>query len=282
VATLTIDIEKNIPQALTINSDGVAVIIGNCNYAAFNRDVPNVDYAVRDAAVMKEYLTNTLGYRIGNIIYETDAGTGFFRSVFGTVEKPHGRLADFVKAGKSDVFIYYSGHGAPDVNEKRGYFVPIDCSPGDVDVNGYPLDMLYNNLALLKARSTTVVIDACFSGGSDRGMIIEYASPVGIRITNPAAYMTNGIVFTSSSSDQISSWYPEKKHGLFTYFFLKGFRGDADDNNDGSISAGELKAYVSDSTEGVPYWARRLHDGRTQQPGFFGDEKLVIRGKVKE
>ncbi|MDP8240339.1 MAG: caspase family protein [Candidatus Hatepunaea meridiana] len=204
-----------------------------------------------------------------------------FRDVFGTKEEPEGRLSHLVKAGKSDVFVYYSGHGAPDVKEKKGYFVPIDCTPNSVNRNGYPLDLLYNNISHCKARSTTVVIDACFSGGSDSGMLINAASPVGINITNPAAHWKNGALFTSSSKDEISSWYPEKKHGLFTYFFLKGMQGAADADRNGKVSAGELHSYLSDTTEGVPYWARRLFNGRDQNPSFLGDEGIDLRGKVQ-
>jgi hypothetical protein len=106
-------------------------------------------------------------------------------------------------------------------------------------------------------------------------MLIAAASPVGIRVTDAAMLLKNAAVFTSSSSDQISSWYPEKKHGLFTYFFLKGLQGAADGDGDGKITAGELNGFVSDRTEGVPYWARRLH-GREQTPEFRGDETQVL------
>jgi len=95
-------------------------------------------------------------------------------------------------------------------------------------------------------------------------------------VTNPALALTEGAVFTSSSGDEISSWYPEMGHGLFTYFFLKALRGEADMDGDRRITAGELSAYVADRSEGVPYWARRLYQGRQQTPGFFGDGERVM------
>ncbi|MFC2150643.1 caspase family protein [Calditrichota bacterium] len=272
-------VDKEIPIAKTKNRDAVAVVIGNTNYPA---DVPAVEFALQDAIVMNEYLVRALGYREGNIIFQNDAGLAFFRDVFGTAEEPRGQLANMIKQDKSDVFVYYSGHGAPDVNEQRGYLVPVDCHPNSVNRNGYPLDLLYDNLGKCGAKSITVVIDACFSGGSDKGMLIGQASPVGIKVNDPTmSWGINGALFTATSSGQIASWYAGKKHGLYTYFFLKGLQGSADvppyGNGDGTITAGEMQAFLSDPTESVPYWARRLHNGREQSPEFRGNLAKVIK-----
>ena len=276
------DVDLNIPRAQDENRDAVAVIIGNCNYSEYNLDVPNVEYAINDVRIVKEYVIEALGYREGNILYYEDATLTDLRDVFGTESEPEGRLAYTVKPGKSDVFIYYSGHGAPDIEERRGYFVPVNCKPDAVRRNGYPLDLFYNNLRSIEARSFTIVIDACFSGASGNGeMIILAASPIGINITNPALLLKNSAVFTSSSGNEISSWFPEKSHGMFTYFFLRGLQGQADFNFDGQISADELYSYLSDKTDGVIYWARRLFMGRRQTPMFFGDKDMIIRGFVK-
>lgn len=281
VPSLTVDVDENIPRAKIANRDGVAVVVGNRDYAEHNLDVGDVEFAVRDAAVMKEYLITALGYQEGNILYYTNVTTATFRSVFGVKEAPEGRLAQLVKPGKSEVFVYYSGHGGPDVTEKRGYFIPVDCAPGDVRLNGYPLDLFYENLGKIEARAITVVIDACFSGSTQKGMLLAAASPIAIVIENPAVLLRNGAVFTSSSGEEISSWYPEMKHGLFTYFFLRGLQGRADVDQNGQLSAEELHAYVADRTEGVPYLARRLYQGRSQTPNFFGGGQQVIRGKVE-
>ena len=34
------------------------------------------------------------------------------------------------------------------------------------------------------------------------------------------------------------------RHGLFTYYLLRGLRGDADTNRDGVVTLGELAGYV--------------------------------------
>jgi uncharacterized caspase-like protein len=201
----------------------------------------------------------------------TDAKLSDFNSIFGTETKPRGKLARYIKPGVSDVFIYYSGHGAPDIETKKAYFVPVDCDPQSIDVNGYSLDTFYKNISLLDARSITVVIEACFSGNSGGGSLLK-ANPVAIDVSREATI--NGTVITSSSGDEVSAWYPEKKHSLFTYFFLKGISGAADRDQDRKITVGELQSYISSRTEGVPYWAGRR--GISQTPIVHGNETDVL------
>ena len=270
VPTLSVDVDLNVPELKRENKFGIAVIIGNKDYRS--RDVPPVDYAIRDAAVVKEYAEKTLGYRPGNIIYVENATQANFRAIFGSETDHRGKLYNYVRPGRSDVFIYYSGHGAPDPSGPTGYFVPVDCDPSQVRLNGYSLENFSKNLAKIPAKSVTVVLDACFSGGSERGMLLRNASPVYFDIGNPLAVLKNAVVFTSSSGDQISSWYPQKRHGLFTYFFLKGLQGEADKNRNGRIDADELFAFVQ---EEVSYMARRLA-GRDQNPQLIGNRDSAI------
>jgi len=264
-----IDIESNIPTTRKINKHAIAVIIGNRNY--LNPDVPTVDFAIRDATLMKEYLMTAFGYQEGNIIYLEDATQGTFFSTFGT-DSRNGKLHNYIKKNKSDVFVYYSGHGAPDPETKDGYFVPVDCDPSLVALNGYSLDLFYSQIRKLKAKSLTVVIDACFSGSSDTGMLLKNISPVFIEVNQKALTGNNATIFTSADGEQVSSWYPDKKHSLFTYFYLRGIQGEADTNGDKVLTVGELQNYLEDN---VSYMARRLNN-REQTPQLTGDQTKVL------
>jgi len=263
------DVDVNILQTRIRNPDGVAVVIGNRYYKS--PEIPEVKYADNDARVVKEYLVKTLGYKETNIIFKLDATKAEFEQIFGIKGNPEGRLNEYIKPGKSDVFIYYSGHGAPDPNTRKGYFIPSDCDSSRYSLNGYPLDVFYENVSKLEAKSITIVLDACFSGATNSGKsLVSNASPFGIRVDNPTVAKGNTVCLTSSEGDQISSWYDDKRHGLFTYFFLKGLGGVADKDGNNKLTYEELYAYISDNTEGVPYWARRLHEGRKQTPTIQG------------
>jgi len=117
-----------------------------------------------------------------------------------------------------------------------------------------------------------VVLDACFSGNTDKGMLFKGISPAMVKVKKEYQRPAGAILMTSASADQVSAWYPEKRHALFTYFFFKGLQGDANKNGDGKITVGELSDYLK---ENVPYMARRLK-GLEQQPVVMGNPADVL------
>jgi hypothetical protein len=247
------DIMKNIPGASVQNRDAIAVVIGNSEYMKTG----TVNYAINDAEAIRKYLIRTLGYKDGNIFFLKNALKSDFEIHFGVKGNHQGKLFNAVKEGKSDVFIYYSGHGAPGLKDRKGYFVPVEADPQYVEFGGYSLDVFYENISKLSARSLTIVLDSCFSGAT----IFKNISPIVLEVSNPVVSLKNGVVITSSKGAQVSSWYNEKEHGMFTYFFLKAIHDkNADFDKDNKLTYNEIYKYVSDKTEGVPYYARRLHN----------------------
>ena len=49
---------------------------------------------------------------------------------------------------------------------------------------------------------------------------------------------------TAAAGDETAKPLEEAKHGMFSYFLMKGMEGEADANNDNEITAGELNLYV--------------------------------------
>ena len=260
-----IDVRKNIPKTKMKNVDGVAVIIGNRDY---ENEIPSVDFALSDAEFVKQYLINTMGYDKQNIIHVENA-------TLGTMIKVFLKAKNFYKEGKSDIFIYYSGHGSPDIESNQSYFVPVDADPNYIKKTGYALNDLYELLNELDAKSCTVVIDACFSGRTESGeMLLDDASPLAWSTESSQLIGENSAVFTSASGKQISSWYRGKKHSLFTYFFLKALQGDADQNNDKQLTILEIETYID---ENVPYHARRIDREQTPEVDASNKDRVLVR-----
>ncbi len=245
--------------------DDVAVIIGNADYRS--GDIPAVPPARNDAAAVRRYVVEGLGVRPGNIIQMSDATAAQLAEVFGTDRDPRGRLYDWVKPGRSRVFVYYAGHGAPSGPGGSPMLVPADASATAIALSGYPLATLYANLSRLPAAGVTVVLEACFSGTSAAGTLVPNASPVAI-VAKPARVPARLTVIAAGAADQIASWEPDRSHGLFTEYFLKGVAGAADrppgGNGDGTVTMDELRRYL-DGT--VAYYARRYW-GRDQTVSF--------------
>lgn len=257
------EIDINLPLSSKINPDAIAVVIGNRDYQKTSK----VDYALNDARSVKEYLTGVMGFKEGNIIYEENATKGIFEIIFGSKDNKRGKLSNYVINDISDVFVYYSGHGAPDLKNQRGYFVPIEADPNYIDISGYSLDLFYSNISHIPAKSITVVLDACFSGAN----VYKNISPVTITMDSPELVDPRVIVMSSSSGTEVSSWFEENQHGLFTYYFLKAIHNkNADKNNDNKLTIAEIYEYLTNSQDGVNYNARRK--GIEQNPTLTGNE----------
>lgn len=249
-------LEVNIPRAREANPNAFAIIVGNSDYG---KDKPPVEFAVRDAELFERYAVQALGVPSQNITTQRNATLSGLRVLF---RAPGGWLAKQIQdPGKTDVFVYYSGHGAPDPTTGTSYLFPVDGQIDFLSETGFALDSLYANLGRLGVRSVTIFLDACFSGQAERGSLFRGIRPV-IKITPPKR-RPNLTIFAASSGDQISSDYEEKRHGLFSYFVLEGLRGAADQDGDARISRLELQRYLA---EKVPGPARAK--GRTQTPNL--------------
>lgn len=265
-----IDVDVKLPRGAVPNPDAVAVVIGNRSYR--KAGLPDVKYAHNDARVIKEYLVRTLGFDEANILYVEDATAAVFNEIFGSNERHTGRLFGYVKPGVSEVFVYYSGHGAPDISSANAFFVPVDTDPSYIAISGYPLELLYRNLGKLPARRFTIVLDTCFSGNSGGGPLLGNISPASIRVKDAKGELDNAAIFTSTQPQQVSAWYHEKRHGLFTYYFLKGLSGAADADKNRQITSTELGSYV---TLEVAHQARRKY-GLEQNPVLLEKQPSVL------
>jgi hypothetical protein len=254
------------PKTGLVNPDAVAVVIGNRAYS--RSEVPPVDYAVRDAEAMRQFLVATFGFREENIIFERNASYSTMQRIFGSERDFKGQLYNFMDPAKpSDVFVFYSGHGAPDPGSGTAYLVPSDADPQSIGLTGFPVKQIYNNLAQLPASSITVVMDACFSGLTDRGSLLRGISPLTLRVENPVLAAANSVVLTASRSTEVSGWYDQEQHGLFTYTFLdqvkKTFANGVPD------SVPSAKFLADQVTPEVVRMSRRIRQ-REQTPQLFG------------
>lgn len=232
-------VERDIPRGPR-NPDAMAVVLGVERY----RDLPQARWAARDAALVRRYAIDALGVSDdrNHLYVRTDADvTGNeFRKLFAD----DGWLARRVKP-TTDLFVYWSGHGAADIATRTPYLIPFDGDANYARETGYSLATLYEQLARLDARSITVVVDACFTGLTrSHTVLTPGARPIVVSIEHPALRRENMAVFAAARGDQTASDFPPKRHGLFTYMWLDGLRGAADADGDRAITVEELEQYT--------------------------------------
>ncbi|MEN8119558.1 MAG: caspase family protein [Bacteroidota bacterium] len=215
------DVDKDIPVTNLNGEKTLAVVIGIEDY----KYAPIVDNAKRDAQVFYKYALNVFGIPKENIYYLTnrEATLGEFNKIFSK----DGWLARRAVENETNIIVFYAGHGAPDVKSKSAYLIPFDIDPNYAKT-GFSLNHMYASLSGIKAKSAMVFLDACFSGKSRTNeMLLAGTRAVIIKPENSAFSGKNMAVLAASSNDEYSSAYPEKYHGLFTYYLLKILKENA-------------------------------------------------------
>jgi hypothetical protein len=260
------DVDRTPAVKAPTKKHAYAVVIGIEQY---REKLPKADFADRDAKIMGDYLTKVLGYPEENVVVRVNE-----KATRNDLEKYFGDwLRNNVEPGGS-VFIYYSGHGAPNPKTSDAYLVPYDGDPTFVDTTGFPLKRLYAALDKLPAADITVVLDACFSGAGGRSVLAKGARPMVLSVENAVLAGGKTVVLAASAGDQISSTFQEQGHGLLTYFFLKGLQGEADLNKDGTISLSELYEYVKPNVQRI---ARKQYNNE-QTPQLLANPELLRKG----
>lgn len=235
ISELDVDV---IPERISAGKgkNSFALVIGISKYR--EKIIPEVKYAKKDADIMARYFENVVGIPKANIKLITDSSV--------TKSDMEAYIGDWLprRVNKdSTVFIYYSGHGAPDPQGKEAYIVPYEGHP-DFPSKLYPIKNMYESLNKLHAKDVIVMLDSCFSGAGGRSITSEGAKPLVISIANPLLTEGKIMVLAASTGNQISSDYDKVQHGLFTYYLLKGMRGEADTDGNGIVELIELYEYV--------------------------------------
>ena len=252
------DIDELPAMAPPKNKNAYAIVIGVERY---RQKLPKADFATQDARLVANYLIKAMGYPEENVItlLNDRASKSDFEKYF---EK---WLGNNVEKG-SRVFIYYSGHGAPDPKTGGAYLVPYDGDPSFIAETGYSLKRMYDALGKLPATEIVVALDSCFSGAGGRSVLAKGARPLVMNLQSTITVSRNMTVLSASSGEQISSTYDEKGHGLFTYFMLKGIKNEDVVKPDGSIRMDDLFGYIKPQVERI---ARKQYNNE-QSPQLIG------------
>jgi len=219
------------PSTLLIRENDVAVIIGIEGYEG----VPKSDYSYDDAMLVGDY-AKALGFKMRNIEMLLDE-----RATKSAIENTIRTWLRNKAKPESKVFVYYSGHGAPDQETGDAYLVPYDGDPNNLPGSGYPLKKLFEDLGKLQVSEVTIILDAGFSGAGGRSVIAKGARPL-VAMTEGVAIPQSMAVFTATQGIQIATSSPEKGHGMFTYYFLKALK-------DGKKNISEIYEYIKPLVE---------------------------------
>ena len=267
------------PLGESIYKDAVAVVIGAQDFA--DRDMVPAPYAANDAQIMKNYFEKSLAISDVRLMINEQQSSQELKNLF---DVSRGQLKYVIKPGKTDLYVYYSGHGVP-VVDKNGrndiMLTPYDVYKNFIIDDGYSLNQLYKELSSLQAKSVTVILDACFSGSSKPSGSIPTKSVANQKVVlvdynnmeQPWRNDPTFCVFSSSRSDQVSYACDETRTGFFTYYLAAGLQGEADVNADGKVTMKELADFVISNVD--------KETGGKQVPQFYGTREDFVVEKIR-
>ena len=265
-----IDIEKNIPIGKR-NINNMAVLLAIDEYDDI--DFTESKYSGRDGDIFRMYMQNLFGmddYQLyPSKLWQMEQGP--LKNDFSKVFDPHqGIIRNRVIASSKysnvdfvDISIFYSGLGSW-FNDKP-HLIPKDGKK--IDPSSYVnLEEILMNLSKLSVlqniNSITIYLDIKYINYSDARQDYQY----------PDLSKKICVLFSSSPSET-SQEIDEMKHSIFSYFLLKGMKGDAigDDN---VLEIGELAEYLYRK---IPEYTSKTDGVMLQNPEFIGsDLKRVI------
>ena len=205
-----------------------AVCIGINGYKYWSK----LNCAVNDAEEVKKLLLES-GFNEVKLLKDTEAtkkGINDALSWLGKVAKKNDR-----------VVIYFSGHGDTQKGSRGkqlGYIIPVNCPEKEnYLVNAISMSTLHEVAQHIHAKHILYVMDSCYSGiallakGTDRGEFIAAMTE------DPVIYM-----ITAGKADEKA--FEVSGHGVFTYYFLRGLKGEADTDKNEVITGTEIGAYT--------------------------------------
>ena len=242
------------------NEAAVAIIVGVGTYANTDADAR---YADTDAQVFQDYAVEKLGVpanRIKTLVNDAADERGFLLAIIRWLTRT-------VKQGQSDVYVFFAGHGLASDDGEKMYLLPYDGAPELLDRTAILRDELFSDIAAANPKSVTVFLDTCYSGNTRGPEMLIASRPIAIR-AKESAIPEGFTVLTAAASDQTAKPLEEAKHGMFSYFLMKGMEGDADANQDNQITAEELHAFVQQNVI--------QQSSGSQTPELQGDADRVL------
>ncbi|MBX9635486.1 MAG: caspase family protein, partial [Magnetospirillum sp.] len=245
------------------NPAAVALVIGVEDY----EKLPPAQFAGRDARAFRDFAVNTMGIPRDRVrlLLNQDARLLDVQKAVDTWMRA--AIAD----GGEDVFIFFSGHGLSSEDGRSLYLFPHDGDRAMLARSGLDRGALIDAALKAGAKSLTLFLDTCYSGGT-RGAETLLADmrpllimPKDGEIPGPAA------ILAAAGGTQLSSAYAPARHGLFSYFLMRGLMGEADADGDHRLTLGELRRFTEEKVRRTA-----MSQGREQTPVLIGRADTVI------
>lgn len=239
------DVDQVSPQTSAVQHPDTSVIVIGLG-STLAQQVPSRKYASHDAETVAKYFQTLGGVPSSNISLLTDR-----QATSAHIEKT---LLEWLPAHSTKdgiVIIYFSGHA---MISPRGEVLLVPYDGTKTPTSLYRLSRLELVLAKLNPRQAIMIFD-----GKTSPVVDQPKTPITPR-WDLDGENTIRLIAVEGLATGIED--DVHRHGLFTYYLLRGLRGEADTNRDGKVTLGEMSGFVRQKVA----WASKSQFGTTQHP----------------
>ncbi|MBH09201.1 MAG: hypothetical protein CMG74_02415 [Candidatus Marinimicrobia bacterium] len=263
------ELVSNLPKVST-RRETIGIVFGNHKF--MDRDIPGKTSTDENVKLVRNYFHDLFGIDNHQIVPSQYwfFNNGVTRKDFGKMFNPDaGYIIDKIESSlyysnvdTLDLILYFSGEGTT-INGKK-CLLPQDAVMSD-EYSFYSLDELYSNLSKIQkmkqVRNITLFMDVDFNNPAFKQNLVsnlkedskkkkkKKKSEEPVLAIEDEIRPPDGITaLFASNINQLSYTHPDANNGVFTYYLLKGLRGEAD-NGDKSVTVSELHDFISKNVQ---------------------------------
>jgi len=222
-----------------------AVVIGINDYT--DPGIPDLKYAESDARAVYGVLTDP---KVGRFSKKN------VTLVLGKDATPSNIKAALYKlrgVGKNDlVVVFYSGHGAKEGDE--AFWVTQNAQAKALPATALSNSDIRKYLKMIPSQKLVMFLDCCYAASTVKKSLADPTKLFG-------DFHGRGRVTIAGSADsQEALEYPDRKAGVFTYYLVRALSGQADTNEDGVVTFGEVWSYLGEHVRKASVKQGGLHE----------------------
>lgn len=241
--------------------------------------LPLSRYAVADALAISTQLLEAESNAIPEGAMRTLVGSGATKAAVQGAADELAILARY----NDDVFVSFSGVGILNENNQPALVLSKSANAKKSEVIG--LSDIVGQLLQNSPRTITIMLDASFTAPGDKRCATTADQLEELKLSEGTSIFDAVIekcrkagtrcIILSATDGQPAEDFPMRaiemedlKHGLFSNYALRGLAGDADENNDHTVTVEELQRFLSERVSRIASL-----EGETQEGWFYVDDK---------
>ena len=239
------DVDQVSTQASTVQHPAISVVAIGIS-STLTQQIPSRTHAAHDAETVAKYFQTLGGVPSSNIALLTDR-----KATSAQIEKTLREWLPTRSTTDGIVIIYYSGQA---MVSPRGEIMLVPYDGTKTPTSLYRLSALESVLARLHPQQAILIFD-----GKTSPIVDQTKTP-----PTPRWHLDGENTIRLIAVEGLATGIEDDahRHGLFTYYLLRGLRGEADTNRDGKVTLGEMSGFVRQKVA----WASKSQFGTTQRP----------------